>query len=202
MCFKLLERLILRRIAPTVDDALSPDQAGFRQGRTTCDQVSALTTFIDNGFQQGLKTGAVFLDLTAAYDTVWHTGLLVKISSVLPRWVVDMVALFLQNRRFRVHMGDQVSAWRKQSNGLPQGSVLSPTLFNLYTNDLPMTFSRKFVYADDICCALQAKSFTELESSLNSDIASLSDYCAKWRLTPSVKKTVSSMFHLDNKWRN
>jgi len=77
VCFKLLQRLILRRIAPTVDAALSPDQAGFRQGRSTCDQVTALATFIENGFQEGLKTRAVFLDLTAAYDTVWHT---VKIS--------------------------------------------------------------------------------------------------------------------------
>ena len=41
-----------------------------RIGRSTCDQVAALTTFIENGFQQNLKTGAVFLDLTAAYDTV------------------------------------------------------------------------------------------------------------------------------------
>ena len=106
VCFKLLERLILRRIAPTVDAALSPDQAGFRQGRSTCDQVTALATFIENGFQEGLKTEAVFLDLTAAYDTVWHTGLLVKISKVLLRWAVDMMALFLQNRRFRAHMGN------------------------------------------------------------------------------------------------
>jgi len=96
-------------------------------------------------------------------------------------------------------MGNQVSAWRKQLNGLPQGSVLSPTLFNLYTNDLPMTVSRKFVYADDICFASQGQSFSELKSGLNSDIASISDYCVQWRLTPSVTKTVSSMFHLDNR---
>jgi len=66
----------------------------------SCDQVSALTTFTENGFQKGLKTGAVFLDLTAAYDTVWRTSLLVKISKVLSGWAVDMVALFLQNCRF------------------------------------------------------------------------------------------------------
>jgi len=75
-CYKLLERLILHRVSPEVEKLLSPEQAGFRRNRSTCKQVAALTTHIENGFQQQLKTCAVFLDLTAAYDTVWHTGLL------------------------------------------------------------------------------------------------------------------------------
>ena len=64
VCYKLLERLALQHISPTVKGLLSPDQTGFRKGRSTCYQVAALTTFIENGFQQNLKTGAVFLDLT------------------------------------------------------------------------------------------------------------------------------------------
>ena len=77
VCYKLMERLALQRISPTVEGLLSPDQAGFRKGRITCDQVAALTTFIENGFQQNLKTGAVFLELTAAYgngDNGRHTA--------------------------------------------------------------------------------------------------------------------------------
>ena len=74
-CYKLLERLVLHRVSPEVEK-LRPEQAGLRRNRSTCEQVAALTTHIENGFQQQLKTCAVFLDLTAAYDTVWHTGLL------------------------------------------------------------------------------------------------------------------------------
>jgi len=91
VCYKLLERLALQRISPTVEGILSPDQAGFRKGRSTCDQVAALTTFIENGFQYNLKTGAVFLDLTAAYDTVWHTGLLYILSKSMPYWFTRLV---------------------------------------------------------------------------------------------------------------
>ena len=79
VCYKLLGRLALQHISPTVEGLLTPDQSGFRKSRRTCDQVAALTTFNENGFQQNLTTGAVFLDLTAAYDTVWHTGLLYKL---------------------------------------------------------------------------------------------------------------------------
>ena len=114
------------------------DQAGFRPGQSTCEQVLALSTFIENGFQQNLKSGAIFVDLTAAYDTVWRAGLLVKLARLLPQWVAHTVEFLLRNTMFRVHIGDRVSRWRigLQKNGLPPGSVLAPTLFNIYSTSM------------------------------------------------------------------
>jgi len=136
VCFTCLERLILQRIKPALEESTIVEQARFRSGRSTCDQVLALSIFIENGFQLKQKTGAVFLDLTAAYDTVWHLGLHLKLSKVLPTWVVDTVAMFLRDRRFRVHMGDKTSSWRIQKNGLPQAQCC-PHVSSMFTS---MTF--------------------------------------------------------------
>ena len=106
-CYKLLECLVLHRVSPEVEKLFSPEQAGFQRNRSTCEQVAALTTHIENGFQWQLKTGAVFLDLTAAYDIVWHTGLLYKLSKNMPHWFVRLIELFLRDPRFRVHI------WRR-----------------------------------------------------------------------------------------
>jgi len=68
--FKLTERLILNRIYPIVEKFLPHEQAGFRSGRSTVDQVDCLTQNIEQGFDDKNVCGAIFLDLTAAYNTV------------------------------------------------------------------------------------------------------------------------------------
>ena len=65
------------------EEQLSPDQAGFRAGRSCCSQVLNLTQYIEDGFELGKITGAVFVDLTAAYDTVNHRLLLLKLAKVI-----------------------------------------------------------------------------------------------------------------------
>ena len=114
----------------------------------------------------------------------------------MPYWFTLLVGLLLRGQRFRVHMGNDTSVWRPQRNSLPRGSVLAPVLFNLYSNDLPVTRGRKFIYADDICLAIQGQFFSELECSLSSDMARMSHFCRQWRLKPSASKTISQPNYL------
>ena len=82
----------------------------------------ALSYFIESGYQRNQKTGAVFVDLSAAYDTVWRHGLHLKLSEVVP--CIKMISLIdnlLANRFFfQVYFNDKNSRWRRLNNGLPQ----------------------------------------------------------------------------------
>lgn len=124
--FKLFERLIYNRIVDDIEKLLPPEQAGFRKNRGCAEQVMSLANHIENGFQKKLKTGAVFIDLTAAYDTVWKNGLLYKLIKAVPCLRINnLVANMLSDRLFHVFVNDQRSQFMKLNNGLPQGSVLS-----------------------------------------------------------------------------
>ena len=198
--YKLHERLILTRITLTVESHLTPDQCGFRSGRSCVGQVLNLTQFIEDGFQTGQVTGAVFIDLTAAYDTVNHRALLLKLGKMIQNSaIVRIVESLLKNRRFYVEMEGKKSRWRAQKNGLPQGSVLAPTLFNIYINDMPaFTNIRRFIYADDMCLATQSNDFKEIEGRLMRALTQLTSYYEKWHLNPNPGKTKVCLFHLKN----
>lgn len=202
-CYELFERCLTGRIGDLIDATVPKDQAGFRKNRNCCDQVLALTNFIELDFDKELKTGVVFLDLSAAFDTVWKRGLLLKLSRIIPcRLTLRLLMNILSDRNFQVTMNGKTSRMRILNNGLPQGSVLSSFLYSLYTSDLPDTVSRKFIYADDIAIAFQSKSFEDIEAMLNADLEKLSCFFKNWRLRPNVQKTVSCVFHLNNRQAN
>ena len=98
------------------------------------------------------KAGAVFADLTAAYDTLWHLGLTCKLLRLLPdRHLVRMIMEMVGNRNFTLTTGnDKRSRLRHLKNGVPQESVLAPLLFIIYISDLPTTVSREYAHADDL----------------------------------------------------
>ena len=115
-------------------------------------QVVLLTQNIEDSFEAKKKAGAVFVDLTAAYDTVWHRGLTCKLLRLLPdKHMVRMIMELVRNKSFTLTTGDSKrSRLRRLKNGVPQGSVLAPLLVNIYVYDLPSTVSRRYAYADDL----------------------------------------------------
>ena len=91
------------------------------------------------------------------------------------------------------------SRLRRLKNGVPQGSVLAPLLFNIYTYDLPSMISIKFAYADDLALLRSSGNWKELEGTLSQDMATLLAYLQTWRLKLSHTKTVTAVFHLNNR---
>ena len=193
--YKILERLIYARVELLIDPLLPKEQAGFRCGKSTVDQVVPLTQNIKDSFEAKKKAGAVFVDLT--YDTVWHRGLTCKLLRLLPdKHIVRIIMELVRNRSFTLTTGDsKQSRLRCLKNGVPQGSVLAQLLFNIYTYDLPSMISRKFAYADDLALLHFSGNWKDLEGTLSQNMSTLSTYLQTWRL--KLGKT-SSRFSLNH----
>ena len=108
----------------------------------------------------------------------------------------------LSNRRLYVELNNERSRWRIQKHGLLQGSVLSPILFNIYTNAQPLhDRTRSFIYADDLCVTLTAQYslFTEVERTIGDALDKLTQYYRSNSLRANLDKTQVTAFHLRNK---
>ena len=115
----------------------------------------------------------MFVDLKRAYDTVWHCGLTCKLLRLLrDSHMLHMIMEMVGNRSFTLTTGNgQKSRLRHLKNGVPQGSVLVPLLFNVYTSDLPITISRKHAYADDLAIMHADGDWQAVEGALTRDMA-------------------------------
>jgi len=139
--------------------------------------VLAFTTHVENGFQNKIKSGAVFLDLSSAYDTDWKKGLLLKMAKIVKcKKTLELLECMLSDRKFKVFLNGKASKYRYLQNWLPQGSVLLPVLFNIYISDITETTARKFMYADDIALVAQADTLESVETILNRDLNKLHIY--------------------------
>ena len=114
--------------------------------------------------------------------------------------MVKMIMELVQNRRFTLTTGDsKQSRLRRLKNGVPQGSVLAPLLFNINTYDLPSMISRKFAYADDLALLHSSGNWKDLEETLSQDMSTVSVYLQTWRSKLSHTKTVTAAFHSNNR---
>ena len=174
---------------------------GFRRGKSSVDQVVLLNQNIEDSFEAEEKAGGVFVNLTAAYDIVWHRGRTCKLlRHFLDKHMVRMIMELVRNRSFIITTGDsKQSRLRRLKNGVPQRSVSALLLFNIYTCDLPSMISRKFAYADDLALLQSSGNWKDLEGTLSQDISTLSAYLQTCRLKLSHTKTVIAAFHLNNR---
>ena len=148
-----MERLVLDSITSHLveNNIISCEQHGFQRGSSCVTQL--LECFDDwlTNLDENLGTDILYLDFTKAFDCISHTHLLYKlehygIKGKLLRWL----SAFLRNRRQRVVSQQTFSNWEPIISGVPQGALLSPTLFLLYINDLPAEVESSVkLFADD-----------------------------------------------------
>ncbi len=126
------------------NEIINPFQSGFREGRSTLDQLLRLQHDVKKSQLKSEYVLAVFLDLQNAFDLTWHKGLLFKLKEYgITGTIFKWIRSFLQGRSIQVRVGSSLSQREHLSRGTPQGSVISPTLFNIIINDFAKIVSAK-----------------------------------------------------------
>ena len=121
----------------------NPTPSGYRKHRSTEDQLALLAQEIENVFQGKKKTVVVFYDLSMAFDKVWRDGLLLKvIQAGVSGRMYTWIRCFLHDRSARVKVDGHLSDSVKMREGVPQGGVVSPTLFLVYINNITTVIPR------------------------------------------------------------
>ena len=152
---------------------------------------------IARAFNRSGATRAVALDISKAFDRVWHVGLLQKRKSYgISGQISGLISSFLSNRWLQVVLNGRCSQEHPVNAGVPQGSILGPTLFLLYINDLPdYVICNIAIYADDNTlyskCDQASDLWQQLElaSELESELQDTVDWGRKWLVDFSAGKT-------------
>ena len=167
------------------NDLLSPRQCGFRPCDSCTNQLLSTAHELLSVFDDGHEVRGVFLDISKAFDRVWHEGLLFKLrQNGISGELITLIKDFLSCRKQRVVLNGQHSSWADVKAGVPQGSILGPLLFLIYINDLPNGLnSNAKLFADDTSLFSVVHNITDSANLLNSDLSKINEWALQWKMS-------------------
>ena len=187
ICGKVFEILIFNEMFSFLleNNLVSPNQSGFKPGDSCINQLLSITHEIFQSFDVGFEVRSVFLDISKAFDKVWHKGLIFKLSqNGISGNLLDILSDFLSDRKQRVVLNGQKSTWENVNAGVPQGSILGPLLFLIYINDLSGDLSSKTkLFADDTSLFNEAHDINISANELNNDLKKVSNWAFQWKMS-------------------
>jgi len=190
---KILERCVHDQLMEHLENhnLLTASQFGFRKKRSTEHASVYFTDQIRKAMDNGLLTGAIYIDLSKAFDTISHSTLIEKlpdfgVTGITQDWFTN----YLFSRHQRVICGDRLSSREPVLCGVPQGSILGPLLFILYFNDLAtvLTKCKIIKYADDTVIFYSHKDLKIIQNVLNEEFSNITKWLKKSELVINIKK--------------
>ena len=182
------------------NDLFSSCQSGFRKNDSCISQLLSITHEIFKGFDANppLDTCGVFLDISKAFDKVWHEGLIFKLQSYgITGSLLSLLKDFLSDRLQRVVINGQSSTWESILAGVPQGSILGPLLFLIFINDLPLNLeSIVKIFADDTSLFSLINTQMSCEDKLNRGLDRISARAYQWKMSfnPDLTKQATEVY--------
>ena len=154
------------------NDLISLNQSGFKPGDSCINQLLSITHEIYKSFDDGWEVRGVFLDISKAFDKVWHQGVILKLKqNGISGNLLKIVENFLSNRYQRVVLNGLISGRAAVNAGVLQGSILGPLLFLVYINDLSTgLLSNPRLFADDTSLFSVVHDRNTSENELNDDL--------------------------------
>lgn len=194
---KVFEKLLVKRIKPELEkNKIVPDhQFGFREQHSTIEQVHRIVRKINNDLEEKRYCSAIFLDISQAFDKVWHSGLLYKIKKYLPHKFYLLLKSYITDRYFLVKHQEEYTELIPIRSGVPQGSVLGPVLYLIYTMDLPTTRQTlTATYADDTTIMASHTDPKIASRNLQDNINQVEQWLKTWRIKVNEQKSVHVTF--------
>ena len=189
---KLMEKIVSSRLQHFIEkhNLLAHHQAGFRKNHSTLDVLLQLENNLKRSIEAGNTTIVIYIDLKGAFDKVWHKGLIYKMAKLkLPPKLFTWISNFLSGRTFQVRMGAELSETIRSRAGVPQGSVLSPTLFNIMLADMPQADNIDiYSYADDITISCTKSNIKITKETLQPYLKKLAKWFEDWGFLISTDK--------------
>ena len=186
ICSKIFERFIYNELFTFFTDnkLISPNQSRFRPRDSCVNQLLAITHEICKSFDDGLEMRGVFVDISKAFDKVWHEGLLFKLSlNGISGNISKLLGNFLYCCKQPVVLIGQHLSWENVNAGVPQGSFLRPSLFLIYINDLSNVVSSTCnLFADDTSLFSVVKDIQSSAATLRNDLTVISNCAFQWEM--------------------
>ena len=166
------------------NDLISWNQSGFKPDDSCINQLLAIIHEIYKSFDACLDRRAMFLDISKAFDRVWHLGLYKLKQNGISGNLLETLTDFLKDRKQRDVLNGQNSSWANVEAGVPQGSILGPLLFLIYINDLSDNLSTNVkLFADDTSLFSVVQDIVTSACDLNYDLNRVREWVFQWKMS-------------------